>query len=574
MGELERGSGGVPLSRGQHEGGLPTERARLIAQATALLIQRRFEEAAALTLESGLAEPQKAVLRSAGWHLLFRRQRILLRALLDQRAGDVAEDDDSWLLEAAWQVEAASRPHHVEAELTARLPRLSGLARQRGLALSASVQWQYSHLQRASELATKALQAASDDLDPTAMLARSILGGCLFNQGDVTASSRVLKHALACATRDALPRAQLFIHFLLGMIAAASAEEGATLRAMRDGRRIAEESGIADAWQLDGLALLEASVALQALDAEGARNALARGIPAETSFGAPDSLPHRLQRAILALVEGDHAGLAAHVAWMEAELSHRFYSPIWRVASLVPRIAQRGRRADTEGLRRLVAAPKSEAPLDALSQERQTVLLAGASLLAGDPVDCNSLKDLARDAMEGNRMAVARQAELVIALAREDSSALLEHVRWSARHASRLDYLWLAPRAIGLLERLLQRRELNHDAITRDFLRQLVQRLLSFPSGDVALEPTGIAVVPGGLSAREWDILQLVGKQLTNEQIAAKLHVSLATVKTHINHIYRKLEIRSRTEAVLQARTLRGALNPQESISSTATKPR
>ena len=51
-------------------------------------------------------------------------------------------------------------------------------------------------------------------------------------------------------------------------------------------------------------------------------------------------------------------------------------------------------------------------------------------------------------------------------------------------------------------------------------------------------------------------MLQLIGSELSNEQIAAQLFVSVTTVKTHINRLYAKLHISSREEAMQRARTV------------------
>lgn len=48
-------------------------------------------------------------------------------------------------------------------------------------------------------------------------------------------------------------------------------------------------------------------------------------------------------------------------------------------------------------------------------------------------------------------------------------------------------------------------------------------------------------------------MLQAIAQGWTNEQIASRMHVSLATVKTHVNHIYSKLQIASRDEAKVRA---------------------
>jgi LuxR family maltose regulon positive regulatory protein len=58
------------------------------------------------------------------------------------------------------------------------------------------------------------------------------------------------------------------------------------------------------------------------------------------------------------------------------------------------------------------------------------------------------------------------------------------------------------------------------------------------------------------LSARELEVLQLIAAGLSNKQIAAQLVVSLNTVKKHTTHIYGKLGISGRTQAVARARAL------------------
>ena len=56
------------------------------------------------------------------------------------------------------------------------------------------------------------------------------------------------------------------------------------------------------------------------------------------------------------------------------------------------------------------------------------------------------------------------------------------------------------------------------------------------------------------LSARESEVLRLVADGATNNEIATQLHISDATVKSHLVHIYTKLDVSSRTAAVAAAR--------------------
>jgi DNA-binding NarL/FixJ family response regulator len=55
------------------------------------------------------------------------------------------------------------------------------------------------------------------------------------------------------------------------------------------------------------------------------------------------------------------------------------------------------------------------------------------------------------------------------------------------------------------------------------------------------------------LSLREQEILQLIAEGCTNEQISQKLYITVGTVKNHLVHIYQKLDLHSRAEAVTWA---------------------
>ncbi|GAB3329718.1 response regulator transcription factor [Larkinella ripae] len=74
-------------------------------------------------------------------------------------------------------------------------------------------------------------------------------------------------------------------------------------------------------------------------------------------------------------------------------------------------------------------------------------------------------------------------------------------------------------------------------------------------------QPTGFrlnedALAKTGLSKRELEVLQLIAEGLSNQEIAARLFVSLNTVKTHSSNVLEKLEVRRRTQAVEKAKRL------------------
>ena len=81
---------------------------------------------------------------------------------------------------------------------------------------------------------------------------------------------------------------------------------------------------------------------------------------------------------------------------------------------------------------------------------------------------------------------------------------------------------------------------------------EYVKRLLAIfgeaaASQDAPIDP---------LSERELDVLRLVADGLTNAEIASELFIAHSTVKTHINRIYSKLSVSTRTQAVARARQL------------------
>ncbi|GGX71332.1 response regulator transcription factor [Streptomyces fructofermentans] len=79
------------------------------------------------------------------------------------------------------------------------------------------------------------------------------------------------------------------------------------------------------------------------------------------------------------------------------------------------------------------------------------------------------------------------------------------------------------------------------------------RRLLERLSGPEPAEPERSAPAADGLTARETEVLVLIADGLSNQEIARALHVSTATVKTHINNLFAKTGIKDRSQAVRYA---------------------
>jgi DNA-binding NarL/FixJ family response regulator len=80
--------------------------------------------------------------------------------------------------------------------------------------------------------------------------------------------------------------------------------------------------------------------------------------------------------------------------------------------------------------------------------------------------------------------------------------------------------------------------------LTRAVIERAVAR-------DRTTAPTG--VMPEQLTEREGDVLRLIAQGLSNDEIAARLVIGRATVKTHVSNVLMKLSLRDRVQAVAYA---------------------
>jgi DNA-binding NarL/FixJ family response regulator len=81
------------------------------------------------------------------------------------------------------------------------------------------------------------------------------------------------------------------------------------------------------------------------------------------------------------------------------------------------------------------------------------------------------------------------------------------------------------------------------------YTRLVARAARSASTPSISLEPA----LPDGLTLREAEVLSLIAAGLSNSQIARRLYVSEATVKTHVNHIFTKAGVHDRAQAVAYA---------------------
>ena len=81
--------------------------------------------------------------------------------------------------------------------------------------------------------------------------------------------------------------------------------------------------------------------------------------------------------------------------------------------------------------------------------------------------------------------------------------------------------------------------------ISRRLGRRLVEHIRRQPEGASGMRP-----VKSPLTPREWEVIDLLCEGKTTDQIAETLVLSTETVRSHVKNILRKLDARSREEAV------------------------
>jgi two-component system, NarL family, response regulator LiaR len=105
---------------------------------------------------------------------------------------------------------------------------------------------------------------------------------------------------------------------------------------------------------------------------------------------------------------------------------------------------------------------------------------------------------------------------------------------------------------VDILPQALQGALSGEAAISRKLSMRLVEQLRRAPEG-----PGGLRPVKSPLTPREWEVVDLLAETKTTDQIAEQLVLSSETVRSHVKNILRKLDARSREEAVAIAQRMR-----------------
>jgi DNA-binding NarL/FixJ family response regulator len=196
---------------------------------------------------------------------------------------------------------------------------------------------------------------------------------------------------------------------------------------------------------------------------------------------------------------------------------------------------------------------------DLVRQGLRTILELGGVEVVGEAADGSAavaaahelmpdvvLMDLrmpVMDGVEATRRITSATSAKVIALTTFDADEQVAAVI----AAGAAGYLLKDVTSAGLLD-AVRRAASGEPVLAPSVLARLMEHFSAKP-------PVRRQVPPGydDLSERERDILRLIGEGRSNTEIASELFISMATVKTHVRHVFAKMNLRDRAQAVVAA---------------------
>jgi LuxR family transcriptional regulator, maltose regulon positive regulatory protein len=351
-------------------------------------------------------------------------------------------------------------------------------------------------------------------------------------QGQLREAARLYRQFLTLvpADHEALRMAAPHLHLGLAVIAHEQGDAQAAALHLRTSKEQGEQAALIDwpfRWRLAQARIEEASgnweAALDLLDA-----AERRYLPNPV----PDLRPVAALKARVYIRQGN---LLAATAWVAASgvtatdtLSYRREFEHMTLARVL--LAKLTRSVIARYRREHVISDQHDV-LDLLTRLRAAAEAGGR---IGSQIEALLLQSLAHEALNDREQARI-PLQRALALAEPEG-----YVRLFADEG--------AP-----LARLLERERESGGG-----MQPYLQRLHAAFATQLTAHPASLALDPAvePLTVREREVLRLIAEGLSNQELAARLHLSPQTVKVHTRNIYSKLGVASRTQAVARGRDL------------------
>ncbi len=503
-------------------------------------------------LTSGDHEWAASLIRRAGWATFTRGEMTTILDWIAALPDDFVRSRPQLGILNAWAMAKSGQSERVEACLAAVEP--SGLEGE-----VAAVRAYVAGVQRDFALAIELAQQAFEDLPEERIFLRAIvaqnLGVAYHWNGDPIAASRTLNQAIELSRAADQVYQTLTAMSILGrayemqgaLHRAQSTYQEALDLASEPGDRPVPFASMAYVGMAGPLYEWNDLDAAMRCAAEGIRLSELGGFAAYQIFGyARLSRIYEAQgeraRAVDALQKAELLGRGSEYALVVALVSEwqiRLWAAQGKVAS-VTRWARSHRVSLSD-------------ELDA-AQEVEQAAVARALIIEGRSGEALPLlARLLNIAQATGRMGRAIQILVLQAVAfqaQDDLDGALASLKQALSLAEPEGYVRTFVDEGKAMHRLLRY------ALSQRVMPNYVARILA-ALGEVAdSRPPAMASLIEPLTEREVEVLRLIVAGLSNAEIADELYIAVSTVKSHVNHIFGKLEVKSRTQALAKVRAL------------------
>lgn len=248
------------------------------------------------------------------------------------------------------------------------------------------------------------------------------------------------------------------------------------------------------------------------------------------------------------------------LAELEERTSKQVTCKQWRYRNLSTlQLCYRWQNND-EGLKRLQQQLQWHQHTNSVFDCQDNILYARNLVLNNKSLP-DELAKLTKQWQQQGLLLLAQQAQCLIEFQTWQKQGQLPAANSAILLCIEQGYLWdllmLGPQNIQLWQELLK--VCKHSTQQSSSLNKLIELCTQSVelNKQTAEQATQIPNEVSELTPKEWTVLQAIAQGLSNEQISAQMYVALSTVKTHVNRIYRKLNLNNRAEAKALALSLK-----------------
>jgi LuxR family maltose regulon positive regulatory protein len=260
-----------------------------------------------------------------------------------------------------------------------------------------------------------------------------------------------------------------------------------------------------------------------------------------------------IYQAQICLARGDEAGADAAMAKLDEASRHPSIDSIWYARYIASRVRYAIQRDNIKEAARWGERLPDAAGIMLFDQPVPACLLLAQGKREAA---ARLLQELYERVIQLDATTMVILVRAYQALAADNEAAALEFLAEALNMAAPEGVIRYFVDEGRLLKPLLEKALIK--GITPEFTRKLLDIIKEEERRRQARKRAAAPPpLPGLLSERELEVLRLLAEDIPNRRIAAKLDVSLGTVKTHVHHIIDKLEVKDRRQAVQRARDLK-----------------